>query len=649
MILLLTIGSIGIILLLLIVLFFVSKNNTDKKQGEDANTDEPDTKPYDLPGNSIENIGDETKNKWKRMFTELLTDKMTYINLGGQLAISVAVDKIMTRIDERVVQNQIQNGGRRTLNKLGERSVDRLLSRLGTKIFSKSGEKALVKAATRGGVKLAAKAATAPIQGAMFAFDVMSGTLDGLNAGGFANMQTLENFQIIKTRADEDFKKEVGEEYPIVYGPFDTVFENDLYDSVMKNVYKLMGEVLARNETIDLNRFDEFVEQSIQKDCSDRGGFYTDSKKCSFTKENCLARWPLNTGDTYYEFKEGVCQIAPSIMRSFCERIGLDVSYDTESGRCRLSDKYCRRYGATGLNSQGDCRISGGQEFAENLIGTTIVRSLVNIFDPDNFEPCTGDWEPVPPAMTYLGYAFPPAIIANMAHLAINDGKPSDGLSKYFCQRKGGLKVSPMDCPPDMDRYGLHCYHKGVDTSQLLKIPTLSPCPPGTRDDGTSCWEDFKCRTKTTSKWDASKGGFFRTTCSGCVCIKKTKFQRLQCPNGYYSDGVGMCYARSALLDNVGTCPQGKSRSAAGLCSTGASLRLKKRAVPYPSTSAEDVGNSAIGRQVNTMAQGIQEGDSKKFMIGMYGTMLTTNPAVLSMGASDMVAMGWEDVTESSS
>lgn len=649
MILLLTIGSFGIVLLLLIVLFFVSKNTPDKKKGEDANTEEPDTKPYDLPGNSIDNLGDDTRNKWKKMFTTLLTDKMTYITLGVQLTLGMAVDKILTRTDDRIVKEQIEKGGRRTLNKLGERSANKLLTRLGTKIFSEGGQKALVKMATKGGVKLASKAATAPIQGAMFAFDVMSGTLDGLNLGGFANMQTLENFNVIKKNADADFKKEVGGDYPIIYGPFDTVFENDLYDNVMSNIYKRMGEALGRNETIDLNRFDEFVDESIKKQCSDLGGFYTDSKKCSFTKENCLARWPMNTGDTYYEFKEGVCQIAPSLMRSFCERVGLDVSYDVGTGSCRLSDKYCRRYGATGLNSEGDCRISGGQEFAENLIGTTIVRSLVNIFDPDNFEPCTGDWEPVPPALNYIGYAFPLSAIGNLVALAANDGKPADALSNYFCQRKGGLSVTPMDCPQDMERYGLHCYAKGVDTSQLLKIPTLSPCPSGTRDDGTSCWEDLKCKTTTTSKWDASKGGFFRTTCGGCGCIKKTKFQRLQCPNGYYSDGVGMCYARSSLLDDVGTCPQGKSRSAAGLCSTGKILRPKKRAVPFPSTSREDIGSSAIGRQVNQMAQGVTEGNYEKFMTGMYGTLLTTNPAVLSMGASDMVAMGWEDITESSS
>ena len=138
------------------------------------------------------------------------------------------------------------------------------------------------------------------------------------------------------------------------------------------------------------------------------------------------------------------------------------------------------------------------------------------------------------------------------------------------------------------------------------RIPDKGGCPGGTRDDGTSCWDDHVncsgggCRE---SRWDSCQsrspdwlgggciGGF---CCGGCDPIKcsggivKTLFQRQSCgPNeelqnglcypkcreGYYGDGP-LCWSAAGPLDrevysrgagNPLKCAAGKS-DIAGLC-----------------------------------------------------------------------------------
>ena len=141
-------------------------------------------------------------------------------------------------------------------------------------------------------------------------------------------------------------------------------------------------------------------------------------------------------------------------------------------------------------------------------------------------------------------------------------------LSNYFCMKQADSAVTkqrPPSCPDGMRQYGLHCYAQGVDTNRLLRIPELRPCTDGQRDDGTSCWEDLKCSTHCDGNWNWKDGGWCHTKCGGCGCIKKTRFQRMYCPEGYEYDGVGMCYARSNLLQNVGVCPGGWEMDPGGL------------------------------------------------------------------------------------
>lgn len=114
----------------------------------------------------------------------------------------------------------------------------------------------------------------------------------------------------------------------------------------------------------------------------------------------------------------------------------------------------------------------------------------------------------------------------------------------------GGWEVSApgfiaRKCPTGSKNTGATCViGRGAGT-----IPTLSPCPPGTRDDGTSCWDDIQVWT------DCSKFGIGKSCPSGwsktavCSCqrgtgrIVKTSFDRLTCPTGQELQN-GICYPK---------------------------------------------------------------------------------------------------------
>jgi hypothetical protein len=113
---------------------------------------------------------------------------------------------------------------------------------------------------------------------------------------------------------------------------------------------------------------------------------------CSFTKENCNAKWPIPDDDEnyiYHEYKNniagGSCVLADSRMRSFCESDevminynGIDKTnaYNMEEGSCLVNKNYCSKKGVSWNEEKKDCEISGWQQFWEFLTGSTFVRNI---------------------------------------------------------------------------------------------------------------------------------------------------------------------------------------------------------------------------------------------------------------------------------
>lgn len=688
MILILTMGGILLLTLLFVVIYVVGKMNAknDAPKGAKVDTTQPTTHPNDEPENALTS---NAKDRLKNALLKLVNDKRTWINLGGGVGVSVFVDQVAQRIDGRLVEKEIAQLGRKAANGVLN-TKDRLLSRVGGKIGSRATERlaarALAKAAQKAATQAATAAATGPIapfvEAAELAFNMVSSTMDGMNLGGFANQKSQEMFREYRDEIDRYFREAVGNE-PLVYGPYDEKFEDEVYDLITNETIRLIAEQITKTQQVmgadDMVSLSNTASENV---CKSLGGFTTPDGKCSYTKDNCVAPWPMNVGDTYYEFKDGMCQVQPSAMRTFCENIGMNVTYDPNTRSCRLSQEYCRRYGNTGVGADGDCTISDGQAFAESIFGTTITRSLVNIFDPNNYKPCTDGWFPIDKnaalaadVISSIGTFGAGGIDFMLGRLggAIGGGGTSLGFAStfanYFCQKGGSIvtKQRVPQCPAGMRQYGLHCYHEGVDTNRLLRIPEKRPCGPGQRDDKTSCWEDLKCSTRCDGKWNWKDGGLCHTKCSGCGCIKKTLFQRMYCPTGYEYDGVGMCYARSNLLQNVGVCPDDtwemdpgglicmkkcpagyKRVGPVGSCVSGSGPRLKfkDRRVEFPKTTKDDFTGSTIGKYIQGSINSARDGNTKGLVKSLAGLAVVANPATLALGTSDLSDLGWQTLNE---
>ena len=130
-----------------------------------------------------------------------------------------------------------------------------------------------------------------------------------------------------------------------------------------------------------------------------------------------------------------------------------------------------------------------------------------------------------------LDYAVAHPLIVGVG--AVGGATMGHFASSQFCQKK---------CDPGYHKVAGVCwlnsptYYRGGPS-----MPRKRGCPDGTRDDGTSCWDDWSCSTSCDWDWDWSDGGFCHTSCSGCGCIKQNLFDRQTCDGGDYE--AGLCYA----------------------------------------------------------------------------------------------------------
>ena len=114
------------------------------------------------------------------------------------------------------------------------------------------------------------------------------------------------------------------------------------------------------------------------------------------------------------------------------------------------------------------------------------------------------------------------------------EGLEKDGALCYEPCRPGYVGVGPV-CWARIDTVG-----NGVGN-----IPDKGGCDGGQRDDGTSCWEDWKAHCRLTGLSLVDDSCFY-----GCGCIKKTLFDRQYCSNPNQEKIGALCYDK---------CPPGMS------------------------------------------------------------------------------------------
>jgi len=308
---------------------------------------------------------------------------------------------------------------------------------------------------------------------------------------------------------------------------------------------------------------DTLYDKAYEQVCKTHSGVtvkhpVTGNVACTWnTAAGCKATWPqTETDNTYYEFdtSNAWCEVKPALMRTKCEALGDGVTYNMETGTCKLTDAYCRRYGVSGGLTNGDCVINDSQKMAEMIFGTTFVRGLVSVFDMGNYKACPpGSREPKELAM-FLGFG-----------LLVSGDTPA----------MGNMMCATQKCGDNEQMQNAMCYPKcdaGYQTTNLAqgmcyKCPegysvstggmcAKSGCGDNEEQNGAFCYP--KCTDKFGPEWKDNNGA--------SICMK-------DCEGGLApgSDPIGQyfCKRDPKTITDLGkdsTCKDDWAEGTAGMC-----------------------------------------------------------------------------------
>ena len=391
----------------------------------------------------------------------------------------------------------------------------------------------------------------------------------------------------------------------------------------------------------------KMIEINGQKYCT-----YKDKQTCDASYDwdklkKCLSSDSKECNETYVQWvtdasNNSYCKYTSFAMKSACEDKGLPYDYDKEI--CRITPEYCQGKAVdytTESDGLGNCKIGVGQDIAEMIIGTTITRGLIQVFDPGQYESCPEGWydganlpQELKIAMG-LGVLLPPPL--NTIPILYETMGNKMCVSKYRCldglENSGGLCYPP--CKSGFKSDGAtFCYKEYPGTNGSLidiymgsetKAPTtMDTCPPGQNKaapGGLICYRD--CRpgyhpnaTGETCVEDCPPGYDLNGTmtcglkvhsvigtiphysgggchggdcpsyghCNPIYCDPITK----DCPSGQ-QELAGLCY----------NCPAGTSPQAPGFCSQGGPLTIQTKT--YPREIGDRIGCNSNKQQVNLM------------------------------------------------
>jgi hypothetical protein len=601
------------------------------------------------------------------------------------------------------------------------RAGEGLMVRLGCKAAAKALTAASTRLATSLAARGAVAASTGPaapfVLIAEFAFQATLGFLDQFGVGGYTDLVPSTVYTGMRDEYDRFYRQNVldeGYEWPMITGPLDKLSQtdyeskiSDAYDSIFENtthpatqlflsLYTAkrtqLGRTLTESEVTEL-----LQTQGVGKAIDDAafrmvaeaaGGKVVQSATgnlyCSYTTEQATDasyHWPLTSeyeNDIYSEWNPDTQQseARQSAVRTLAESLGNGCTYNKVTRVPNITEQYCRGNGLDYRN--GECAFSNGQEIAEMIFGKTFVRGLTQVFDPDQYKECSDmDW------------CYEMNSDGTRGDFKCEDTPDVFELSLgYFCRKQqfsfsrtphdmrcktGYYQSSPGFCKVQCDTdttgslagrqwkaYGGICYHPDVDTSKLLKVPSLRPCSDfgsNLRDDGTSCWSKVGWNDHCVN-W-----GLYWTGCATGGGMVKNVTDREGCPTGY-THVPGSCRATSRPFDpnvySIGDkgecppehperegllcydpCPENYTKLPGGLMcepNGGPKLQVKvrDRKAAY---STPDFQNSPVGQRVSQIQSAANDGDWGRLASGMACLGLATNPFVNGLGLQDLTNM----------
>ena len=476
---------------------------------------------------------EELKKLGKKALTEV-TDK------AAKELIEKAMEKAAKEAAEKVAAEAVE----KVAKKAATTAAEKALAKMGAATAAKIGAKAGMAAA-----KMGAKAGMGPVGWALMAFDVLSMALDIACCGGYCEVADPKTWEkqretlIGQVKAMVDDANAEGDDpirWPIITGPFDKLdavtLQTRLMDNVKaalkdpENVYvkavveKLKAAIAAKTITSE-DQIDAFMEENLDLEamllastkqlCTDlKGKIIMDADKfagCSWADQaQCEAsfKWPIveaNEGDIYsvWDKTKGECNKDPvsQNMRGICEATKA-FPFNKETKICDLNETYCK---TKGLKWDGtSCKLDKGQEIAEMMFGTTVVRGLNALYSADQYDPC-------PPGSRPAG---------EIAALGAVAGGPLVGV--YL----GQTMCASDKCPDGQDRVSGLCYDqcKKAENANVNDYDDKADGITGMKVQGMC----YRCPK-----------GFKKTTAGMC--------QRETCPTGQEQGsglGVGFCYKK---------------------------------------------------------------------------------------------------------
>jgi hypothetical protein len=478
---------------------------------------------------------------------------------------------------------------KKSLSSAGIKMSQKLAMLLGKKMGEAStikvAEVASSKAASSGVAAAAKAGATIGKVGnaAMAIFSVTSILMDVLDVAGYGKLKTKKELIGIKLELEKELLEAFNEAKllnPMIVGPLDKFTEEEMTDlllkkvefifnpdnkaddSLIKPVIDKINQDLAAGiiikgdlnsdtklqpyiDMVDAEKLADLVKKYV---CIDKGGktvtIPNRELMCSYKDADSCHKsysWPPTENDTYAEFRskeyDGSCQVYTPAMRGMCEESNIPYNYDTKI--CDITKEYCAKKGAEWRKDDSindyDCNIPTEQAVLEAVFGTTVVRGVKQIADPDQYKECEYNSGEVdygdPKLIALLMSGTPMGLVGAAADLAFGLTPKGKG---YFCKSK-------------------KCPKKGRLRSKTGKCVDL---PNGKTDNGTQpgMWE---CNGSDAQNFlSYSSDNFIRSQTNTDKCFdipggNANEGQLLQMWNCNYSDAQAFTYDKDTQMFHV--------------------------------------------------------------------------------------------------
>ena len=454
------------------------------------------------------------------------------------------------------------------------------------KLVAKVGPRAAVAAGKAGamsakaGMMFTKMVSMGPIGALLMAVDIVSLALDLACCGGYC--QVVEAGKYEKMRDEfkgnvqvylDDTNKELvaaGEEiitWPIVWGPIDKLdtatlnqklgakvdeIMNDPTHPVMAPILTKLRDAAAAGRVTTSDQISAFITENVDsaalaeaakmKLCPEVGGKIVDNKWCSWaTKAACEGsfKWPIgetNKTDHYvtWDQTKQVCHKDPlsGLMRGVCEgtkgkESAAGFPWDPVKNTCTINEAYC-----LGKSMQWDrvgnkCTLSKGQEVAETMFGTTMVRGLNQLYDAKQYEDCPPGSRPAGEiaALAGVGMAMG-AAVACVVSVGVACAAAVAG-TVVGATYLGQTMCATDKCPDGQARQSGLCYPE---------------CKKATPEEKAMGWDDYTAKAMDTP---GAQGVMIQGMC-------------YRCPTGYYKSSPGMCQRKTnTTLGTMSICPDG--------------------------------------------------------------------------------------------